>query len=152
MNELTDVLDKIQKKMDDLLKSSEHIVQLAFAESFESKSYENVYKYVVDIQRYCLEIIHKLTNSPIDLILSNSFAKVRGNFTELVKNLRSFDFIFSDSKVKLHDVLLKLINSIKESENLIFFADLFENISIHERYENIEISSFEDFKSGINFR
>jgi hypothetical protein len=49
----------------------------------------------------------------------------------------------------MHDVIQKIIYLIKKSDNLRYFEDLFENLSIYERYENVEISSLEEFKDGL---
>jgi hypothetical protein len=149
VNELTDVGNKIEKKMNDLLKSPQNVVELAYKESFESRNYENVYKYVVDIERYCNEIIHRLTYPQICSILLDNNFKIRTDFNELLKHLRAFDFRTITPGYKLHDVIQKIIDSIKKSENLRYFEDFFENLSIHERYENVEISSLEEFKDGL---
>ncbi len=148
LNELTDVENKIEKKMNELLKSPQNVVEFAYKDSFESRNYENVYKYVADIERYCNEIIHKLTYTQIGSILNESHFKIRNNLNELIKHLGSFKTI--NTRDKMHDVIQKIIDSVKKSDNLRYFEDLFENGTIYERYENVEISSLEEFKDGLS--
>ncbi len=149
VNELTDVENKIEKKMDDQLKSPQNVVQKAYEDSFESQNYENVYKYVVDIERYCNEIIHRLTYPQIVTILDENKYKLRMNLNELIKHLGSFNFRTINTRDKMHDVIQKIIDSVKKSDKLKYFEDLFENLWIEERYENVEISSLEEFKDGL---
>ncbi len=113
VNELTNLENKIEKKMNELLKSPQNVVELAYTDSFESRnlrkwkfeSYENVYKYEADIQRFCNEIIHRLTYPQIGSILNESHFKIIMNLNKLIKHLRSFDFRTINTRNKLHEVI-----------------------------------------------
>jgi hypothetical protein len=104
---------------------------------------------VVDIERYCNEIIHRLTYPQIATILDENKYKLRMNLNELIKHLGSFNFRTINTRDKMHDVIQKIIDSVKKSDKLKYFEDLFENLWIEERYENVEISSLEEFKDGL---
>ena len=84
--------NEIQFKIDQILKSPQNLVQIAFNKSFNASNYMNVLKYVKSINNFCLEICKTETGTAIEQFLSQKFLTIQQNindFKEFLKQLKT---------------------------------------------------------------
>ena len=139
-SELEELSKLIKKNSDKILKSTDNLIELAYSESFKKHNYENVVKYVTNINKYCIELSFDYTNASVKTDLALKKSKVEENFTIFLTSCLGIVNPEIESKFFVHDFNDQILNITK------IYSDLV--LKFKETTVNSEILKLEEFKNG----
>ena len=139
-SELEELSKLIKKNSDKILKSTDNLIELAYSESFKKHNYENVVKYVSNINKYCIELSFDYTNASVKTDLALKKSKVEENFTIFLTSCLGIVNPEIESKFFVNDFNDQILNITK------IYSDLV--LKFKETTVNSEILKLEEFKNG----
>ncbi|RMZ98090.1 Interferon-induced very large GTPase 1 [Brachionus plicatilis] len=121
------IINKCKEKINEKFKTPNELIEFAFKLSFEDCNYERVFKYVIDVNRYCKEVCLESINNDLKILVNRR--------QECIKNLYTQFFLF-----------LKNVNLDSE---ILSCSQFFENLKIEAEKVNESLVSFFNLKDLI---
>lgn len=139
-SELNLIDEKNSRYIQNQFKSPSDLVDFAFKRSFEIADYKSVYKYVKDINRFCLEVCMNSIKTQIDMNIEEYENLFRGKFVDILNILSDMrkdeldynnNFVGTEAvKYSIHLFLDDLQELIKENFHNETFTDLLESAKL----------------------
>ncbi|CAF0742704.1 unnamed protein product [Brachionus calyciflorus] len=147
---LDQITELNNKFIQNSFKSPTELVNYAYKSSFEISDYENIYKYVTDINRYCLECCLQYVKPQIEINIKDAELKFQTNCSKIMDFLINFQ-IFSSNEMpigSIYDFIDKIINDIAMSDDDLetSICDLLQNVKT--KMIDIEIQDIQLFVDG----
>ena len=144
-----EVCDEMQNEILKQIKSPENLIELAYNKSFGCSNYPNVFKYATDINKYCLEVLTDMTSPHIKEMLDYNINEITLGYRKLLNSITQID-ANSDQIKKTRDFLQILTKFVSESDNLNYFANLFQKLQ--NSITNLDIKNFDIFKNSFKVK
>ncbi|RNA04921.1 interferon-induced very large GTPase 1-like [Brachionus plicatilis] len=153
--ETLSITNSCKEKINEKFKTPNELIEHAFKMSFETCNYDQVFKYVIDVNRYCKEVCFENIKDDLKILILKEQIKIKNLYTQFFEFLKNFhlsneissccqffQYLMDEAK-KVNEslaYLFKAKNSIIGTE--IKYKDLFVSgfkESIGEFYKQIEI-------------
>lgn len=113
---ITQSADLNNKYVQNAFKSPTDLVNFAYKSSFEISDYEKIYKYVIDINRYCLEVCITSVKPQIELNIRDASIIFTINFGKVKQALFELSVDVEEKvKTNIYEIIDELIKKLKSS-------------------------------------
>ena len=121
------IVNKCKEKINEKFKTPNELIEFAFKLSFEDCNYDKVFKYVIDVNRYCKEVCYESINIDLKILVINQ--------QEFIKNL--------------YTEFLSFLTNVNLENEILSCSQFFENLKFKAEKVNESLVSFFNLKDSI---